>query len=361
MNQDSTILASGNLASPRRMIAGILGQFGILSMDRDAARAIITSAGLPARALQEPDFPVSLQQELEIISVLVAQLPAGTSPVRLLFGALPDLGIDNLGVAGMAMRHAGTAIAALKVPLTYPELTMGHCRMLVRRQQESAVFVFHMDRPHLPDAGDALIERLMQYCVVLDLASSLRNIEDMLGSGQPPVQVTLPYPEPEDWVEVERDLNFSVQFCAEEASFTYPAAFNRTPLPKANPVLYAMYMSIADKLSLMLAQEVGLAERVSRWLWAYTPSLSRGEIAELMTMSERTLTRQLSAAGTSYSELLTRVQSERARNLLRNRELSVSQVSYRLGYAEPAAFTRAFTRWTGQSPLKWRQAHSGRH
>ena len=359
MKQDSAILASGNLASPRRLIAGILGQFGFLGIDGDAARAIITSAGLPARALQEPDFPVSLQQELEIIAVLVAQLPAGTSPIRLLFGALPDLGIDNLGVVGMAMCHAGTAIDALKVPLTYPELTMGHCRMLVRRRQETAVFVFQMDRPSLPDADDDLTDRLMQYCMVLDLTSSLRNIEDMLGSDRLPVAVTLPYPEPEDWGAVARDLHFPVQFCAEEASFTYPAALNRAPLPKANPVMHAMYVAIADKLSLMLAEEVGLAERVSRWLWAYTPSLSRGEIAELMAMSERNLTRQLGAAGTSYSELLARVQSERACNLLRNRGLSVSQIGYRLGYAEPAAFTRAFTRWTGQSPLKWRQAHSG--
>ena len=59
------------------------------------------------------------------------------------------------------------------------------------------------------------------------------------------------------------------------------------------------------------------------------------------------------------SELLARVQSERAGNLLRNPGLSVAEIGYRLGYAEPAAFTRAFTRWTGQSPLKWRQAYSG--
>jgi AraC-like DNA-binding protein len=110
----------------------------------------------------------------------------------------------------------------------------------------------------------------------------------------------------------------------------------------------------------MLAENIGLEERVMRWLWAYTPPPSRGEIAELLATSERNLTRQLNAEGTSYSELLARVQSERARNLLRNRELSVSEIGYRLGYAEPAAFSRAFTRWTGQSPLKWRCAHAVR-
>jgi AraC-like DNA-binding protein len=359
MTQDSTVLASGNLASPRRIVAGLLIQLRNLDIDRDTALSIFTSAGLPAQALEEPDFPVSLEQELEIIAAVVARLPPGTSSIRLLFAALPRMSIENLGVVGMAMRHAATAMDALQVPLSYPELTMGHCRMVVRRQAETALFVFHMDRPTLRDADDALIDRLMEYCVVLDLATSVRNIEDMMGSGKPPLAVTLPYPQPADWAQLEPELNFPVQFSAEEASITYPAAFDGSPLPRANPVVYAMHSSIAAKMSLMLAEEVDFEERVTRWLWAHTPPLSRGEIADLMAMSERSLTRQLSAQGTSYSRLLASVQTQRATNLLRNQTLSISQIGYRLGYSEPAAFTRAFTKWTGQSPLKWRQAHAG--
>jgi AraC-like DNA-binding protein len=359
MNQDSRVLVSGNLASPRRIIAGLLAQLGFMKIDEDTARSVFTNVGLPARALDEPDFPISLQQELEIIATLVSQLPPGTSPIRLLFSALPAMGIENLGVVGMAMRHAATALDVPKVPLTYPELTMGHCRMVVRRREEVALFVFHMDRPALRDVDEPLIDRLVEYCVVLDLTSSVRNLEDVVGSGQPPLGVTLPYPEPADWAEVEGGLNFPVEFGAVEASIAYPAALDGTPLPEANPLLFKMYTAIADKLSLMLAEEVTLEERVLRWLWAYTPPLNRGEIAELLAMSERNLTRQLSAEGTSFSELLARVQSERAGNLLRNSGLSVSEIGYRLGYAEPAAFTRAFTRWTGQSPLRWRQAHLG--
>jgi AraC-like DNA-binding protein len=355
VSADSTIIASGNLASPRRIIAGLLAQLGMLQVDKAAARSIFTNTGLPARALEEPDFPISLQQELQVIAALVSQLPPGTSPVRALFAALPGMGIENLGVVGMAMRHAATALDVLKVPLAYPELTMGHCRLVVRRRDETAEFVFSMDRPALREADEALIDRLTAYCVVLDLTTSIRNLEDVVGSGQPPLGVTLPYPEPADWAAVEQALNFPVQFAAGEASIVYPATFDSTPPPEANPLLFRMYTSIADKLSLMLAEEVTLQERVLRWLWAYTPPLNRGEVARLLAMSERNLTRQLKAEGTSFSELSARVQSERACNLLRNPTLSVAEIGYRLGYAEPAAFTRAFARWTGQSPLRWRQ------
>ena len=97
MSEESTVIASGNLASPRRIIAGVLGQFGFLELDEASAREILTNAGLPARALEEPDFPISLQQELEICADLVSRLPADVSPIRLLFEARQDMGIENLG------------------------------------------------------------------------------------------------------------------------------------------------------------------------------------------------------------------------------------------------------------------------
>jgi AraC-like DNA-binding protein len=357
MSRDASVIASGNLASPRRIIAGVLGQFGFLNIEADTALAILTNAGLPARALDEPDFPISLQQELAICATLVTQLPPGVSPIRLLFEARPKMGIENLGVIGMAMRHAATAVDALKVCLAYPELTMGHCRMVVRRRADMALFSFHMDRPSLRDVDQVTIDRLVEYCVALDLSTSLRNIEDVAGSGRPPSWVSLPYPEPPDWSAVAGELDFPVHFRSEEACIAYPEAFDDTALPKANPLLFKMYSSLAERMSQMLAEDVGLEERVMRWLWAYTPPPGRREVAELLAMSERNLTRLLAKEGTSYSRLLARVQSERAMNFLRNRELSVAEIGYRLGYSEPAAFTRAFTGWTGQSPLRWRHLH----
>ncbi len=273
------------------------------------------------------------------------------------------MGIENLGVIGMAMKHAATAVESLMVCLAYPELTMGHCRMVVRRQPDLSLFAFHMDRSGLaglrvPDADETLLDRLAEYCVVLDLSTSLRNIEDVSGSGAPPSWLSLPYPEPPDWHAVSAELDFPVHFDAGEACIAYPQAFDDTPLPNANPLLYRMYASLAAKMSQMLAEDVGIEERVTRWLWAYTPPLKRRELAELLAMSERNLTRQLEKNGTSYSALLAAVQSERACNFLRNPHLSVTEIAYRLGYSEPAAFTRAFRQWTGMSPLKWRQGRS---
>ncbi len=199
------------------------------------------------------------------------------------------------------------------------------------------------------------INRLVDYCLVLDLVHSLRNIEDILDGGESPLYISFPFAEPDDWSEVRDGLPCPVRFSAGEASLAYANTLQDRALPRANPLIYRSSVSVAEKLSLMLAEEISLAERVTRWLWAYTPPLRRGEIARQLALSERSLTRQLHQEGTCYADLLVTVQRERAENFLRHAALSVAEIAYRLGYAEPAAFTRAFTNWTGVSPLKWRK------
>ena len=355
MRPDNSIIASGNLATKRRTIMGVLGQCALLEISRGTMRRIFAGAGLPDRALEEPDFPISLDQELVVCMALVHTLGDIQSPALRLFNAREKMGIDNLGVLGMAMRHAANAIDALKICLTYPQLTWGHSRMVVRRKPDATLFSFTMERPTLRGISGDDTDKLVQYCLVLDLLTSLHNINDIVESGQHPLYITFPFPQPHDWSQLTREPPCPVHFQASEASLAYPAAMDDKPLPRTNPLLYRSYESIAKQLSHMLGEELSLTERVTRWLWAYTPPPKRGEIANLLSMSERNMTRKLGNEGTSYTQLLAQVQEKRAKNFLRSPGLSIAEISDRLGYAEPAAFSRAFNNWTGASPLKWRQ------
>jgi AraC-like DNA-binding protein len=66
-------------------------------------------------------------------------------------------------------------------------------------------------------------------------------------------------------------------------------------------------------------------------------------------MSERSLRRHLSEAGTSYRELVDDVRKERALCLL-EAEQSISSIAQHLGFSDATAFARAFRRWTGRAP-----------
>ena len=78
-------------------------------------------------------------------------------------------------------------------------------------------------------------------------------------------------------------------------------------------------------------------------------------VARALGLSARTLQRRLADEGTSFEAVLDRVRSGEAPRLLRARGAPVSEVAALLGYAEAASFTRAFRRWYGTTPSRWRR------
>ena len=72
-------------------------------------------------------------------------------------------------------------------------------------------------------------------------------------------------------------------------------------------------------------------------------------------MSVRTLQRHLSNLGYTYHQLLDEVRMEAAIGLLVLSEISIADAADRVGYSDPAHFTRAFKRWTGELPSAFRQ------
>lgn len=73
-------------------------------------------------------------------------------------------------------------------------------------------------------------------------------------------------------------------------------------------------------------------------------------IATELGVSRQTLYRRLRAEETTFEDLLDRLRHRLALRYMRDEHLSVKAASYRLGFSEPAAFSRAFKRWTGASP-----------
>jgi len=82
-----------------------------------------------------------------------------------------------------------------------------------------------------------------------------------------------------------------------------------------------------------------------------------GRVATRLGLSARTLQRRLEAEGQTFQQQLEQVRSDLAFRYLRNTQLSLSEISALLAYADMSAFCRAFRRWTGESPASVRQQH----
>jgi AraC-like DNA-binding protein len=105
---------------------------------------------------------------------------------------------------------------------------------------------------------------------------------------------------------------------------------------------------------------IGLRERVRRVLRrvliAGDPEsgTSLERMAVLFGLHPRTLNRRLQAEGTSFRALLEETRYRIACQLLRDTRLPVLELAVALGYADVTAFSRAFRRWSGTSPTRWR-------
>ncbi|HEX5182102.1 MAG TPA: AraC family transcriptional regulator [Allosphingosinicella sp.] len=85
------------------------------------------------------------------------------------------------------------------------------------------------------------------------------------------------------------------------------------------------------------------------------PVLHTGEagmaaVAAKLGMSRPTLFRKLKAEGVTFEAVRDALRRRLAQDCLETRRLSVGETAYLLGFSEPAAFSRAFRRWTGRSP-----------
>lgn len=76
--------------------------------------------------------------------------------------------------------------------------------------------------------------------------------------------------------------------------------------------------------------------------------------AERLAMSEATLRRRLQDEGTTFASVLGEVRRELALNYLQEPSNKLSDIATKLGYGSATAFDRAFRRWTGATPSRYR-------
>ena len=95
-----------------------------------------------------------------------------------------------------------------------------------------------------------------------------------------------------------------------------------------------------------------IKDYVMKSLPSHVPDIE--EIAECLNLSVRTVQRKLQDYDTSYSQVLDAIRKELALTYLRQTQNSALYISERLGFSEQSAFQRAFKRWTGNTPKKYR-------
>jgi AraC-like DNA-binding protein len=124
------------------------------------------------------------------------------------------------------------------------------------------------------------------------------------------------------------------------------------PLPRADSELCALLEERASELLARVPPAGDFAALVRHRISAALPDGDPGAaaLAQGLGMSARTLRRRLKECGTTHHRLLDEVRHDLARRALAQRELSVNEVAFLLGFSDASAFHKAFRRWTGGPP-----------
>jgi AraC-like DNA-binding protein len=125
--------------------------------------------------------------------------------------------------------------------------------------------------------------------------------------------------------------------------------------------LFGFLGDLIETLGRPAAQERCFKKEVES---AIEPMLGSGEVsidrvARELGMSRQTLYRRLKAEGTTFEAVLDAKRRQLAVRYLGLDRSSVKAAAYKLGFSDPAAFSRAFKRWTGTSPSDFREAPAG--
>jgi AraC-like DNA-binding protein len=171
-----------------------------------------------------------------------------------------------------------------------------------------------------------------------------------------PVEVTMrqvPPPCPE---RVDACFRCPVRFGAPRGSIAFDRQSADRPLVAANREMATANDRIAVEYLARLQRD-DLTSRVQQAILDHLPSGAPrdDQVAQALFLSTRTLQRRLRDEGTTFSDTLEAVRRELAEAYLRDQSLTLTEISYLLGFGNTSSFSRAYRRWTGVPPSTHRQ------
>ena len=149
----------------------------------------------------------------------------------------------------------------------------------------------------------------------------------------------------------------ALAFGAEDSGFAIARAALEHPLRLADARAVETLAPLVDAQLEARPRGLALADRVATHLASSLPEgADVTAVARAMHMSARTLQRRLEQEQTKFTEVLDRARLSAARRLLADPALQLTDIAFRLGFADLATFSRAFKRWTGRPPGQWRRS-----
>ncbi|WP_244508650.1 helix-turn-helix transcriptional regulator [Litoreibacter albidus] len=256
--------------------------------------------------------------------------------------------VDDLGILGLAIKTAPTLRDSLHRVERYYRLVTDTAIYRLDDSGNPALWIFEVQTPH----HTALEFR--NECALGAFASNLKRI---VGPELKLEFVTFRHTcrgDPQRYAEL---FGCPVRFSADLDAIALDPSMLRLSNVLGDKGVSDYLTSHLDAKFSSVEEDASLSNAL---VYRLTPTLSAGvphaaDLAKELGMSERTLYRRLAAEGLTFRDVLARAQSALAKELLRDSTASIAEIAFLTGFSEQSTFSRAFKRWVGEAPARFRQ------
>jgi AraC-like DNA-binding protein len=295
---------------------------------------MVSEFGLPGRSLRSPDMRVSADAVRQLLEAAAER--SGAEGFGLLMAETRQL--SALGPAGLLIREAPTLRDALAVLARYS------------RQINEALFLT------IEETGDVVVLREkiivgragpVRQSTELALGVVFRILQGFLGSEWRPRRVCFAHDAPADGSVHARLFGRRVEFGADFNGIVCARADLDLRNANIDPAMARFARKLLDEGEIQEgpAMSARVRELVATLLESGRCTVE--QVARHLNVNRRTIHRQLAREDKSYADILDAVRREQVGRYLRNRNLTLAQVSALLGFSAPSGFSRWYRRQFG--------------
>lgn len=251
-----------------------------------------------------------------------------------------------LGALGYAVLASETLRTALERIHRYVRVLNDQGRFDLEEREDGmrAIIVVEEDSLNAAVRDDSQLAVLVGLCRI------------NFGEDFRPLEVSLRHAEPEDRSPWDALFRCPLRFEAEDNALTVRSEDLDVPLPSSNPVLAQMNERVVVQRLAQLDRE-NVVGRVRGAIMEQLPSgdVSDESVAEALHMTPRTLHRRLKEDDETFRTVLKSVRQDLAEQYLADPTLTLTEITFLLGFSEMSSFSRAYKHWHGQSPSEARR------
>ena len=191
----------------------------------------------------------------------------------------------------------------------------------------------------------------------LSMAFVCRIMRILCGKGWNPSEVFMSRQKPKRLARYRQFFLAPIRFESDQNAIAFPTYWLDKPVASADPLLHQHLEQEANELHTL--KKTSLVADLNQSLRNSFTShkITVADVAKQLGMHERTLNRRLHEEGTTFRQELKEIRYDMAQQYLADGMMPLSKIAEILNYADETSFSRAFKRWSGVSPTKWRKIH----